>query len=271
MTHRPVAVTVAPNGSYKQKTDHPALPVTIDELVGCASACREAGAAMFHLHVRDREGRHLLDADAYVEATRAIRAAVGEDMVIQATSEAAGRYAPVEQIAVIEKTRPEAVSVAVREIVRSEADVAAASSFMEALDRDGTLVQIILYSREDLAAWRDLRRRGAFGARPQALLFVLGRYAQGQVSAPVDLLPFLHEPVAEPFSVCAFGPAERDCVIASALLGGDIRVGFENNLFMPDGTRAPDNEALVSSVVEALDRLGRRTATAAELRASYGL
>lgn len=264
-----VAVTVAPNGSYKTRSDHPALPITPAELARCASACLERGAGMFHLHVRDRDGRHLLDAEAYGEATTAIRRAVGDRMIIQATSEAAGRYAPFEQMAAIRATRPEAVSLALRELVQKEEDVAAATQFIEDLDRDSTMIQVILYSAADLAAWRALRQRGAFGSRPQTLLFVLGRYTENQTSTPADLLPFLAEPVEVPFSVCAFGRFERDCVLTAALLGGHARVGFENNLHMPDGQLAPSNEALVGALVEVLTSLGRRTSSAEEIRSQY--
>lgn len=266
---RPVAVTVAPNGSYKTKADHPAVPLTLVELVDCAIACHEAGAGMFHLHVRDAAGGHLLDAEAYRAASVAIRAAVGPDLVIQPTSEAAGRYGPQAQMHVVEATQPEAVSLALREIVPDEDGVSAASAFIERLDARETMVQVILYGADDLARYRALRRRGAFGARRQTLLFVLGRYTPGQRSSPPDILPFLAEPVDETFAVCAFGPAEQDCVLAAALLGGDARVGFENNLFKPDGGLAPDNTALVSGLVRALAALGRRPATADEIRSQY--
>ncbi|TIX74974.1 MAG: 3-keto-5-aminohexanoate cleavage protein, partial [Mesorhizobium sp.] len=69
-----------------------------------AAACLEAGAAMIHAHVRDRDGRHLLDAHAYRETTKAIRDAVGERLIIQITSEAVGRYQPAEQMAVVRAT-----------------------------------------------------------------------------------------------------------------------------------------------------------------------
>lgn len=265
----PVAITVAPNGSYKTKADHPALPVTPDELARCAAACREAGAAMFHLHVRDRDGAHLLDADAYGEATRAIRQAVGADMIVQPTSEAAGRYQPAEQITALLATRPEAVSLAVRELVRSDDDLPAASAFIEALDGFETMIQVILYSEDDLRAYRDLRRRGAFGSRPQTLLFVLGRYTAGQVSAPSDLVPFLKQPPEAPFAVCAFGPRERDCVLAAALLGGHARVGFENNLYLPNGTLAADNAQLVAGLAQPLQSLGHALAIPDDIRAQY--
>src|SRR5688572_22904819 len=111
------AIAVAPNGGRRGKADHPALPIGPRELASTAAACLEAGAAMIHVHVRDRDGGHLLDADAYRETTNAIRDAVGERLVIQVTSESVGRYQPAEQMAVVRATRPEAVSLALRELV----------------------------------------------------------------------------------------------------------------------------------------------------------
>ena len=93
------------------------LPISAGELAETTAACRDAGAAMIHLHVRDREGRHLLDADAYREATGAIRGAVGSDLVIQVTTEAVGRYKADEQAAMRRATMPEAASLALREFV----------------------------------------------------------------------------------------------------------------------------------------------------------
>src|SRR5579863_3077605 len=60
-----VIVTVAPNGGRKTKADHPALPLTADELARTAAECLERGASMIHLHVRDKDGGHSLDPEAY--------------------------------------------------------------------------------------------------------------------------------------------------------------------------------------------------------------
>src|SRR5690606_5371633 len=68
-----------------------ALPVTPAELARTA-ACLDSGAAMVHLHVLDRDGRHLLDADAYREALAAIRADVADRLLVQITSESFGIY-----------------------------------------------------------------------------------------------------------------------------------------------------------------------------------
>jgi uncharacterized protein (DUF849 family) len=77
---QPLIITIAPNGARKTKVDHPALPMTPSEIADAAATCRDAGASMIHLHVRDRQGRHTLDPDAYRAAIWAIKEAVGEEI-----------------------------------------------------------------------------------------------------------------------------------------------------------------------------------------------
>ena len=115
-------VAVAPNGGRKTKADHPALPLTADELARAAAECLERGASMIHLHVRDAEGRHFLDAEAYRAAIASICEAVGDRLVVQITSELLGRYSPAEQRAAVLRTNPEAVSLALRELAPETAD-----------------------------------------------------------------------------------------------------------------------------------------------------
>src|SRR5690625_7486391 len=110
----PCLLMVAPNGARRLHADHPAIPLTPEALARDAVACRDAGAAMMHLHVREPDGSHLLDAGAYREATAAIREAVGDDLLLQVTSEAAGRYGPEAQRRMMAELQPEAVAVAAR-------------------------------------------------------------------------------------------------------------------------------------------------------------
>ncbi|MDX1425535.1 MAG: 3-keto-5-aminohexanoate cleavage protein [Kiloniellales bacterium] len=263
----PVILAVAPNGARKTKADHPALPIAPAEIAAAALACRAAGAAMIHLHVRDAEGRHSLDVEAYRAASEAVRDAVGRDLVIQVTSEAVGVYSPEAQMAMVRALRPEAVSLAIREIVPDAAGEAAAGEFLAWLRAEGVLPQYILYSDDDLRRFDDLLARGVVPAGRQAVLFVLGRYAKDQTSEPKDLLPFLAANArGHLWAVCAFGPRETACAVAAAALGGHARVGFENNLHLPDGTLAPDNAALVAAVAEGLDAIGARPASAEEAR-----
>jgi uncharacterized protein (DUF849 family) len=267
----PVAIAVAPNGGRRTKADHPALPMTPHELAATAAACLEAGASMIHAHVRDPDGGHLLDADAYRAAIAAIRAAVGDRLVIQITSEALGIYSPVEQMAVVRQVRPEAVSLALRELLPDDSHEAGFGELLAWLRREKIVPQIILYTPEEAVKLATLKERGLIPFEDIPVLYVLGRYSAGQKSSPGDLLPFLSPgmPRFRHWSVCAFGARETACVTAGALLGGHIRVGFENNLFLPDGSPARDNAELVAAAATAVGACGLRPATAEELREDW--
>jgi len=263
----PLILTVAPNGAYKTKGDHPCLPLTAHELAEDAAACLDAGAAVVHLHVRDAEGRHSLDPDAYRAATTAIRRAVGDRMVVQISSEAAGRFSPEQQMAAMRAVRPEAIALGLREIAAEGVPEGTIAEFFHWLADSDVMIQVILYSTDDVRRWHELRRRGTIPGGPYWLLFVLGRYAAGQVSSPCDLLPFLNAADrAYPWAVCAFGGLEHACGLAAAALGGHVRVGFENNLHLRDGSLAPDNAALVSQLAQAARVLGRPLADANAVR-----
>jgi len=264
----PLILAVAPNGARKTRADHPAVPITIPEIARCAAVCAEAGAAMIHLHVRDRDGRHSLDVDTYREAIAALRREVGRRLIVQVTTEAVGRYTPDQQMAVVRAVRPEAVSLAVRELVPDAAHEGAAADFFAWLRREAIQPQYILYAPDDVARFDDLVRRGIVPDGPHFVLFVLGRYASGQRSQPGDLLPFVTANGAgHVWAMCAFGRYEIACAAAAAALGGHVRVGFENNLHLPDGRVAPDNAALVAAAAAAAAAIGRPLADADQARA----
>lgn len=273
VTVRKTAIAVAPNGGRRIKADHPAIPLTPAELAQTAHECLTAGASMIHVHVRRNDGRHLLDASAYAEAIAAIRDRVGDSLVIQITTEALGIYTPAEQIAVLRATRPEAASMALREIVPDDAAEPAFAEVLSWMKREHVLPQIILYEPAEAIRLADLMKRGLVPWQEIPILYVLGRYTIGQTSQPSDLLPFLSPgmPRFAHWSVCAFGRHEAACVTAAALLGGHVRVGFENNLQLPDGRQASSNAALVETVATILKGLGHSPCDAAGLRDSYAV
>lgn len=227
---------------------------------------------MIHVHVRDPDGRHLLDADAYRAALGAIAETVGDSLVVQITSESLGIYAPPRQMQVIREVRPEAVSLALRELLPDARGEIEFSAFLEWLRRENVMPQFILYSPNEAVRLVELQARGVVPFEKLSVLYVLGRYATGHTSNPADLLPFLSEamPRFEHWSTCAFGDQEAACVLVGALLGGNIRVGFENNLLLPNGQIADGNEELVGVAREGIRRLGYRPSTAAELRTEWG-
>lgn len=273
MTGSPVTVAVAPNGARRTTQDHPGIPVTPEALADCAVTCRAAGASMLHLHVRDEIQAHVLDAGRYREALAAIREVAGDDLLVQATTEAVGRYSPDEQMALVRDLRPEAISLALRELLPEGAETTAAADFLTWAGESGIAVQYILYTPEEAARLCRLKDTGTVpeGAG-DSVLFVLGRYGQTEASSPAVLLPFLnaYDQSFGAWMVCAFGVRESECAMAAAVLGGHARIGFENNLLRADGTTAADNAAQVARFRDALNRVGRPLADGVLTRSRFG-
>ena len=251
-------VMVAPNGARLTKADHPAVPVTIDEIVACTLACRAAGADGLHAHVRDPEQRHVLDAGLYAEllSELALRA---PGFYVQITSEAAGAFTPAEQRRLIQDLQPDAVSVALREITAQQ-DAAVTRRFFAMCHEAGIGVQHILYDQADVA---HLARLVAGGDVPRAglkALIVLGRYTTGQTTAPADVahlgLSLTSALPGVDWSACAFGPTETACLIEAMRHGGKARIGFENNRMNADGSVAADNAERVAELVTQTERGG---------------
>jgi len=247
-------IMVAPNGARRKKTDHPAIPVTIEETVKVARQCYEAGAIGLHAHVRDAQQDHVLDVGLYRELISEMAIAV-PDMLVQITTEAVGRYDASHQRRLVSELNPHAVSVGLLEML-SDGDVVAATDFYHQAHADNIAVQHIVYNAEQLAQLFDCIVRKIIPETGLQLMFVLGRYTKNQQSSPGDLDPYLVQMktngLTADWAVCAFGQNETDCLVYAHEKGGHLRVGFENSLWNRDGNIATDNSQRVAEVVAAI-------------------
>jgi uncharacterized protein (DUF849 family) len=261
-------IMVAPNGARRSKADHPALPMTAEETAADAAKCREAGASVVHLHVRDESGAHVLDAERYRQATAAIERATAGDMTVQITTEAVGRYTPEQQMEVVREVKPVSVSVALRELAPDDGHSQVLRSFCVWMQVNRIAPQFILYDADDAMRFIALRDADVIPYTNPFVLFALGRYADDQQSQPKDLEPFLAALGGRdiPWSVCAFGGRELACAEAAVAAGGHVRIGFENNLHMPDGTVAGSNADLIAATAARIRTLGLEVMSAAEAR-----
>lgn len=241
-------IMVSPTGARWQKSDHPGLPMTVQEIARAAQASFDAGAGALHLHVRDAAGRHTLDAGRYREAMAAVTEAAPE-MAIQVTTESAGIYGIGDQSECLRALAPRWASVALREVA---VDLKQATRlFGEAAER-GTRVQHILYDPADIDRLLAWQRAGIVPAGPVEAIFVLGRYG-GSEARLGDLDRFLNRPGTGQldWTACAFGRQERACLTSALARGGRARVGFENNLWQPDGRLLDSNAQSVAMLVQA--------------------
>lgn len=264
---------LAPTGARLTKKDHPGLPMTIPEIVATAVACHEAGAAGLHAHIRDSNGEHTLDAGLYGELLAELaRAAPG--LYVQITSDAAGRFTPAAQRALVETLRPAAVSIALREIAAEE-DASVTARFFAFCTEARIDVQHILYDAADMSRLAHLVANGTIPRENLAVLHVLGRYTTGQVSDLADLDPPLSvqfaSGLAPDWAVCAFGAAEFDCLLAALKAGGKARVGFENNRQNRDGTVAASNAERVRDLIAAARDAGLPLLPPSQAPAGHGV
>jgi uncharacterized protein (DUF849 family) len=113
-------------------------------------------------------------------------------------------------------------------------------------------VQHILYDLDDLQRFRVAMADGILPAARPHLLLVLGRYSGNFQSDPAEMKPFINDGLTDmaSWSICAFGHREFDVMTDAIASGGHCRVGFENNLYLKDGSLAPNNAALIRQLAE---------------------
>ncbi|NQY93167.1 MAG: 3-keto-5-aminohexanoate cleavage protein [Campylobacteraceae bacterium] len=257
-------IMVAPNGARLQQKEHEALPLVKDDIVNTALSCKNSGANAIHLHVRDDAFKHVLDVKRYKETIQAIRAQCKDDFVIQATTESVGMYQPKEMISLIKELKPQATSVAIKELLPSKdnkEELLNAKAFYQFARDENIGVQHILYSSDDLRRFHLLLEQEVITGDKHSILFVLGRYAKGQRCETTDLIPFLETiktlklENSVHWMLCAFGEMEIPALVAASILGGHCRIGFENSRVLPDGTIAKNNASQVQYLKQQLQAL----------------
>ncbi len=252
-------IMVAPNGARKQKSDHPALPVTIAQTVETAKACFDAGARAMHFHVRDDRGQHVLDAGLYKEALAELNLQLPE-MHMQITTEAVGIYSPFEMRQLVRDVQPAGVSIGLFEMIPegkiSDADV----HFYQEISSNGTKIQHIIYHPEQLDCLDKLLNMAGLPREDFWCLFTIGHYS-GRRSDPAQIALFQEQlnrlGLRPDWACCAFDGEEYATLSQAISTGGKVRVGFENSLVLPDGQIAPDNQAKVVMAVQLFEHYQR--------------
>jgi 3-keto-5-aminohexanoate cleavage enzyme len=268
-------IMVAPNGARLQKTDHPAVPITPTEVAEAVAESHKAGAQAAHIHVRDDNGRHCLDAGRYKQTIDFIRQKAGDEIIIQITTEAVGQFTPDQQRQVVRDVNPQAASVAFRELY-PEGDIEEEKKthdFVLECQGRNIALQWIIYSEQQLkeahAAWT----QGLLGQGAPHMLYVLGRYDDGPPSTIktldtiIETFGIMSEWKRNQLMVCAFGQAETD-ILAHAINhhGIHTRIGFENNRFNRNGEVAKDN---AERVAELITKIIKPQATTAEIKQGW--
>lgn len=264
-------ITVALTGNVPTRDLNSNLPVTPEEIARDVARCAEAGASLFHVHARDGQGRPTLDLEVFKEIARRIKDLAPEVIIQLSTGGRAGsdhrqRMAPV-------LLRPEMASFTTGSCNLPGIVYENSPAFLKDLARafleHGVKPEIEVFEPGMINNCLFLHQKGLLSP-PFHFDFVLG--APGALPASVKNLLFLVEsiPPGSTWSVAGIGSQEMPMAMAALTMGGHVRVGLEDNLFLPDGTPA-SNLSLVNWVVKAARLLGRAIATPDEAREILGL
>lgn len=285
MTKKQIIITAAVTGSFGDKSSNPLLPVTPEQIATEAINAHKAGAAVAHIHVRDlNTGEPSMELALYREVVDRIRDAC--DMLINLTTGAGARIVPDDNSLVgmaagsnwsspekrtehIVALKPELCSLDVGSInfgPRVFANVVPHVEQMAKIIMDaGSKPELEVFEMGHIEIANHLIKNGLVKGRP---LFQLCLGIPWGISGELKNLLMMKDAIPAEALWGAFGISKNSFPMAAhtALLGGNIRVGFEDNFYLEAGVPAKDNAALVKKAVDILELFGMEAASISAAR-----
>lgn len=260
-------ITVAGVGAETTREAQPALPLTPAEIGADAARCAEAGAAVYHLHVRAADGAPTQAAEVFAAAIAEIRART--DIIIQTSTGGAMGMSADERLQPL-SLRPEMASLTTG-TTNFGGDVFYNSpplidEFYQRMQAQGVRPEFEIFEAGHIDnALRLVKRFGAAGPRLH-WDFVLG--VPGSMSGEPRNLTFLVDRIPEgsTWTCTGIGRWHMPVTMTALALGGHVRLGFEDNVFYHKGVLARENAELVARVVRLAGEWDRPAATPDEAR-----
>jgi uncharacterized protein (DUF849 family) len=283
---RKTILTVAVTGSLTRPDQHPNLPITPEQIAHACLDSEKAGASIAHVHVRDPEtGKPSVELSLYREVVQRLRDA-NSRLIINLTTGPGGRFVPDEneprlaapgtnlthplkRVEHIIDLKPDICSLDLNTMYFGSSVVINTPRnvriMAEAIRSAGTMPELEVFDSGDIHMARDLLEEGVL-PRPPLFQIVLGvKYG---FSGTLEALRYAHSLLPPDACWAAFGigRAAFPIVGAAFLMGGHVRVGMEDNLYLGPGQKTPDNAALVARAVTIVESLGGTIAKPDEAR-----
>lgn len=270
-----VIITAAVTGSRPTREMNPAIPYTPQEIAQSAVECCRAGAAIAHIHVRDpRTGRPDFKLELFQEVMDRIRDEC--DMLINLTTSGLHLTAPnlIEKRLQPVALRPDICSLDLGSINMADAVFVNPPEWgriaAERMREHGVKPEIEAFDIGHLRQARALIAEGLIDVPPYIQLCMGVKW--GIAATPENLLFMKSKlPPDARWSVLGVGRAQKQMIALGIILGGSVRVGFEDNIYLRQGTVAKSNAQLVEMAVDLIRALDRRPATPPEARQMLGI
>ncbi len=273
-----VIITVAQTGALVTKSMNPNLPEQPEEIVESAYACYQEGAAICHIHARDKEGKATGRKEVFQEIHDQIRAKC--NIVIQ-DSTGGGPNLTVEQRVECLYAKPEMASLNMGTMMRVSGQYAGIpfsnmrqdiEAYVTRMRDMGIKAEMEVYSHAMFREVENLIKKGLV-EKPYYINLVLGMMYQGAIDANPkylnSVIDFLPEDTI--FNVTPVGAAQLPLTAMGMILGGCSRVGMEDNIYYRKGELVKNNAQLVARAVRIARELNKEPATPDEARKILGI
>jgi 3-keto-5-aminohexanoate cleavage enzyme len=259
-------ITVAVCGAEVTKQDNPNLPTTPEEIAQDVYNCFLKGASIVHLHVRDKDGKPTQDIEVFKKTMELIRSQC--DIIIQISTGGALSATPEERAAPLALI-PEMASLTCGTVnfgsgvFWNPPDLI--ESFARRMKELKIKPEIEVFEAGMINNALQLVKKGLLQL-PLHFDFVMG--VPGGITGNIRDLVYLVEsiPSGSTWSVAGIGRFELPLAVAAIIMGGHVRVGFEDNIYYSKGVLAQSNAQLVERVVRIARELGREIASPEEAR-----
>ena len=264
-------ITAALTGAEVTREQQPALPVTPDEIAAAARECREAGVSIVHVHARDTAGNPTQDVAVYREIKEKIEACC--DVIFQPSTGGAVWHTPDERLQPVE-LKPEMSTLSCGTCNFGGEVFMNTEGYMEQFARRmkelGVKPELEIFERGMIENAKKLVKKGLVEP-PLHFDFVLGVPGACPATAE-DLLQMVHAiPDGSTWTVAGIGRHELSLGVMAIVLGGHVRVGFEDNIYYSKGVLAASNAQLAARIARIARELGREVAVPDEARKILGL
>lgn len=264
-------ITAALTGAEVTRELQPNLPITPDEIAQAAYECYVAGASIVHIHARDEEGNPTQAYEVYKEIKEKIEEKC--NIIFQPSTGGAVWHGPEERLQPVE-LKPEMATLSCGTcnfgpdvFMNSEEYMEKFATRMKEL---GVKPEMEIFERGMIENAKKLAKKGLVET-PMHFDFVLG-VPGACPGTPEDLLHMIHAiPENSTWTVAGIGRYELPLATMAILLGGHVRVGFEDNIYYSKGRLAKSNAELVERIVRLAKELGREVATPEEARRILGI
>ena len=266
-------ITAAICGAEVTKEQNPAVPYTVEEIVREAKSAVDAGAAIVHLHVREDDGTPTQSKARFKECIDAIYKVCPDVILIPSTGGAVGMTAE-------ERLQPTELFPEMATLDCGtcnfgdevfENTMPMMRDFGKRMLENNIKPEYECFEMGHLDTILNMARKGQVPGVPMQFNFVLG--VPGCTPATVQNLSWMVNaiPAGSTWTATGIGRHAFPLAAAAIVMGGNVRVGFEDNLYLERGVLAKSNGELVEKVVRLAKELGREVATSAEARVILGL